>query len=1715
MSNSRSQGRRALRIANRLSPAAIVERLEARTMLSATVIDPSADIGLYYDNSSVSSSTLLIDGATVNNHDSHGIAVNLNGVAGLNAISLANVTASGNGETGIIISLKNMTLDSLTINTALFNSNGDPGISLVFDNVTINSLTLIDVSTNNNGGAGLLITSNNSTIGQISITETSSTTNIGNGMTFQMTGGSINQFELSDNATISNNFGAGVVFNLNNAPIGNLLIERNNIRMNAAGDGLRLQFNDSAVAGAINDNTIVDNAGNGVNFAPTATSDLAIDFGNLALDRRITGNTISGNTGHGVVSTLTRYMDLHAQLGGNTISANGGFGWYTSANRDATVDVEFGNTLLDDTSNTFFANRDAGIGFDLTDDVTGQVLMNDVTATNSVDGANPAFNGEGIKIKIARRVHLGSVIVDRSTVSGNASNGVAIEMVETTKIDNLTISNSNIFSNLNGISLNRTGPADLFATLDRNDVHNNAADGLNVFVTNRKTAILEFDLFDNQFRDNGSDGVSFDTRADSISLVFARRNNFDGNGAHGLFMTTHQDSAIGDPGDSRTGQPLITSLFENNTFNFNGLDGMHSVANNNSRQLLRFDSPIDVNATSGTELNVNGDDGYSFESFGTAVVTVAIRGTDAMLNDDDAIVIFTGDQSAGNFLIGGTDPADINNLGGVTPYDGNGGDGIDISINGGSVNSLGSYLDLTVVGNHVQYNGEDAVKLRVNGNSLANFFFDDNLLRFSGSQGVDAVLTGFVGDRVNEGGREVGGVGFLFTENTITDNALEGIKFETNSGVNQQFQVRLPNTGAPSNNLLPAYDPRDVQFFGSQRGNSLNQQRYDGEDYPWLNMFTDIVTRLTVTNNLIRDNGNLVDSHGVFINVGTNSYVAADVQSNVFGGNVLSDFHTDSFVSAGNPNNAVNNTGVGTFDFVTLDDSAQLDLRFALNTGDHIAVDAIGALYTNNDPGKQNGLNGNETGPAFTRGFSATNRRADIFRIDNAPGLNYPNNDFRQFGIQQDVRFGTGGFQPNGYVEVGFADPLFPSYGFPSDQTVAIADLSITEGNVGSKTASFAVSLSQPATETVTVTYAVTNNTATANVDFTPTSGTLVFNPGETTKNIDVTILGDTLDEYDEQFHVMLLSSINAVIIRDLGIGTILDDDASPLISVSDAASVIEGDSGTTNAVFTISLSKTSAKTITANYAAAFGTALFDVDYIGTTGSLTFNPGETSKLVSVPVKGDLNDEFDESFALYLSDIVNADIGDDVGEVTILDDDAPPSITITDVVVPPAQDFATVPAQVTVNLSRASGKTVTVNYQTADGTAVQGSDYTFKTGTLVFNPGETSKTVTVNVAGNTLNEFDENFFVNLSSAVNAVIIDPQGKVDVQGDTISINGTSVADTVDFSVDGQVHVTVNGTTADYDLNRFRRYLLDGMAGNDAITIHGTSANESAQIDPGHMTWTGVNLFVDATSFSTVEVFGGGGVDSAVMNDTVGDDSFTSYVYEATLTGSGVTHKVRDFANVSVLSYAGGYDTANLFDTAGSDRFIGRDTRSNMTGSNYNHSVSRFDRVNAYAFLSGFDLAYIYGSSGDDRLVSRPDRASMRGPGYEYLVTSFETTYAFAKPGGNDTALMLDSAGDDVYFGTPVTGILRGAAYHTQAFDFNLLEVQMSTGNDQAKVVDVANLDTVFGSGNLFELTRSFQKDRLTGFDTIEAVAKTGNTPTANVLAVDYAFIETGTWL
>ena len=215
---------------------------------------------------------------------------------------------------------------------------------------------------------------------------------------------------------------------------------------------------------------------------------------------------------------------------------------------------------------------------------------------------------------------------------------------------------------------------------------------------------------------------------------------------------------------------------------------------------------------------------------------------------------------------------------------------------------------------------------------------------------------------------------------------------------------------------------------------------------------------------------------------------------------------------------------------------------------------------------------------------------------------------------------------------------------------------------------------------------------------------------------------------------------------------------------------VTEGNAGaTTTATFTVKLSPASADSVTVKYKTLNGTATTPADYTALPLTLlTFAPGQISKTVTVQVKGDALDEANETFKLLLSAPTKAVIADQEGVCTITDNDALPSITISDARVT-EPDSGTILASFTVRLSAVSGQTVSVKYATANGTATTPADYTAMPLTqLTFTPGQTTKTVTVQVKGDTVREANETFFVNLSGAVNGAITDAKGLGTITND-----------------------------------------------------------------------------------------------------------------------------------------------------------------------------------------------------------------------------------------------------------------------------------------------------------------------------------------------------------
>ncbi len=436
--------------------------------------------------------------------------------------------------------------------------------------------------------------------------------------------------------------------------------------------------------------------------------------------------------------------------------------------------------------------------------------------------------------------------------------------------------------------------------------------------------------------------------------------------------------------------------------------------------------------------------------------------------------------------------------------------------------------------------------------------------------------------------------------------------------------------------------------------------------------------------------------------------------------------------------------------------------------------------------------------------------------------------------------------------------------------TVSIAGTTVAEGNSGTSSAAFTVTLSKASSSTVTVGYSTADGTAIAGQDYAATSGTLTFAPGVTSQQVSVAVTGDTTVEPDETFTVTLATPSGATIATGSATGTIVSDDTGgstpggtttpvqggtttviawrwgtdtvlafdtakdkldfgwfqpgnfeigetadstritivgnnqtytlsgvklasmslgniaaldagttakwqsaltaagqtstvvtpPTVSVTNA-SVAEGNSGTSELAFTVSLSKASTTPVSVNYTTANGTATAGQDYTATSGTVTFAPGVLSQQIKVAVTGDTTVEAGETLTVTLSNPTGATLATATATGTITNDDSdpvavnPPTVSVANATVAEGNS-GTSELAFTVSLSKASTTPVSVNYTTANGTATAGQDYTATSGTVTFAPGVLSQQIKVAVTGDTTVEAGETLTVTLSNPAGATL-----------------------------------------------------------------------------------------------------------------------------------------------------------------------------------------------------------------------------------------------------------------------------------------------------------------------------------------------------------------------
>jgi hypothetical protein len=270
------------------------------------------------------------------------------------------------------------------------------------------------------------------------------------------------------------------------------------------------------------------------------------------------------------------------------------------------------------------------------------------------------------------------------------------------------------------------------------------------------------------------------------------------------------------------------------------------------------------------------------------------------------------------------------------------------------------------------------------------------------------------------------------------------------------------------------------------------------------------------------------------------------------------------------------------------------------------------------------------------------------------PGMSSPQfvaaNDFDSDGLA-DLAMTTyvaGSYQVNVLLNAG-------DWNLPT--TVSIGDATVIEGDNGTVDAVFTVTRRGSLDDTLTVSYYTGGGDATAGSDFVAQSGTLIFGPGEATKNITIQVKGDLIDEYNQVFGVHFNEPTGAIATDRDGICTIVDNDPPPTVTITPTVSAKEGHSGSKALKFVVTLSAPSEKEVRVNFATGDGTAsTADNDYVANSGTLIFAPGQTSKTISVTVKGDRKQESNETFVVNLTAATNATIISSLGIGEILDDD---------------------------------------------------------------------------------------------------------------------------------------------------------------------------------------------------------------------------------------------------------------------------------------------------------------------------------------------------------------------------------------------------------------------------------------------------------------------------
>ena len=408
----------------------------------------------------------------------------------------------------------------------------------------------------------------------------------------------------------------------------------------------------------------------------------------------------------------------------------------------------------------------------------------------------------------------------------------------------------------------------------------------------------------------------------------------------------------------------------------------------------------------------------------------------------------------------------------------------------------------------------------------------------------------------------------------------------------------------------------------------------------------------------------------------------------------------------------------------------------------------------------------------------------------------------------------------------------------PNNEGKARFNVANVSAKSESESIQFNLSLNREVSEDVELSYTTQAGTATAGVDYTETSGSILIPKGSTTVVITVPVVDDALVETDETVNLVISGENRRITLNSTTAeATILDNDTYPVATIADVSNTESID-----ATFTVTLDKTYPEDITIDYTTSDGTAISGTDYTAASSSVTILANTLSNTISIPVNDDTLDENDESFAISLSNPVNVILGNSSAVATIEDDDGTPNLDVADTTVAEGSDIV-----FTVSIPTASALPITFDYASSDGTALTGFDYTGATGSGSIPAGSTSTTISISGLEDALSEDTETLDLTISNVTNGMLGDATGT------------GSITDN-----DPLPSLSINDITLTENNNAVFTVTMNAVAGRDVsfdwLTTAGTATHDG---------------YPDFTQVTTTTETISAGSTTATLTVTIADDS------------------------------------------------------------------------------------------------------------------------------------------------------------------------------------------------------------------------------------------------